>query len=341
MVRAAWVAALCCGLALPAILIVCQRFGLLLDRPNERSSHQKPRVRGGGIGILLGVAAGLLAAGAFGSPGNPLEPLLAACLLLALVSLADDLWSLSVIPRFLTQLLCAAFVVWKLGGLERLPLPAPLDLRLGFLAGPLAVLWIVGVTNAFNFMDGIDGLAGGEAVAVCAGAIVAGWSTDASLLASALAGAVLVFLVFNWSPSRLFLGDVGSIPVGFLLAGLPLLAPSERRPDAVLAAAIALALFLFDPFETVLRRWRQGKPLGESHREHRYQQLVLPGEPHGSISAFLVLAGLALSQVGALVYRRPSWGWFGVAAALAAFLLELAAVSRSGRGRPAASAPAL
>lgn len=338
MVRAALVAALCCGLSIPALLSVCQRFGLLLDRPNERSSHQKPRVRGGGIGIFLGVAAGLWAAGFFGSSGHPLEPLLAACGLLAAVSLADDLWSLSVVPRFLTQLACAAFVVWKLGGWERLPLPAPLDLRSGFLAGPLAVLWIVGVTNAFNFMDGIDGLAGGEAVAVCAAVVVAGWSSDATLLASALAGAVGVFLFFNWSPSRLFLGDVGSVPVGFLLAGLPMLAPPERRPDAVLATAITLALFLFDPFETVLRRWRQGKPLGESHREHRYQQLVGPGEPHGPVSAALVLAGLLLSLVGAGVYRRPSWGWAGVAVAVFAFAVELAAARRAGRRNRAAGA---
>lgn len=297
-------------------------------------------MRGGGIAILLGVAAGLWAAGFFGSPGHSLKPLLAACGLLAAVSLADDLWSLSVIPRLVAQLACAGFVVWKLGGFERLPMPAPLNLRLGFLAGPLAVLWIVGVTNAFNFMDGIDGLAGGEAMAVCLGVVVAGWSSDASLLSSILAGALGVFLLFNWSPSRLFLGDVGSVPVGFLMAGLPMLAPPERRPDAILATAITLALFLLDPLETVLRRWRQGKAVSESHREHRYQQLVGRGESHGSLSASLIFVGLLLSQVGALVYLRPNWGWGGVAVALMAFALELAAVRCTGRDRAAVSGAA-
>jgi UDP-N-acetylmuramyl pentapeptide phosphotransferase/UDP-N-acetylglucosamine-1-phosphate transferase len=222
----------------------------------------------------------------------------------------------------------------------RLPLPAPANVPLGPAAGVLAVLWLVGVMNFFNFMDGIDGLAPGQGALVCAEVLVAGWSADAGLLAAVTLAAILGFLPYNLWPSRVFLGDVGSLMVGFLLAAFPLLAPAARRGDAVLATAIGLALFLLDPIETLIRRWRKGVPIGESHRDHRYQQLARRGSPHGPVSAALLCGGVLLCSIGAMVYRWPYLGWLAVGCAIATFLLERRmAVRASARQKPEHALP--
>jgi UDP-N-acetylmuramyl pentapeptide phosphotransferase/UDP-N-acetylglucosamine-1-phosphate transferase len=184
------------------------------------------------------------------------------------------------------------------------------------------VVWLVGVTNFFNFMDGIDGLASGQAIVVCLGVAASGWSGDSSLIALVVVGALLGFLPFNWSPSRIFLGDVGSLPVGFLLAGLPLLAPLPDRSRAVFAVALSLTLFLLDPVLTLWRRWRRGAPLGQAHREHLYQQFLDPGDLHVGVTSIFICAGLGLTAIGWLVYRWPFLGWPGAVVAVLAFGIE-------------------
>lgn len=310
----------------PLVRRLALRQGVLIDSPSARSSHGHPKPRGGGLAVLGGIAAG--AGVAFEGSVREARFILLGALAFAAVGLWDDLRRLPALPRLLVEVLIAAWVVSEVGPVSRLPLPAPADVGLGPLEFAFSVAWLVSVTNFFNFMDGIDGLAGGEAAVACVGIVAASWSAGATLLAILMLFALLGFLPFNWSPSRIFLGDVGSLPVGFLLAGLPFLAPGQQRARAVLATAIALSLFLLDPVETLVRRWWKGAPIGQSHREHRYQQLLGRGEPHGTVSAALIGAGLLLSLTGAAVYRHPLLGWVGVAVALGAFGLEVFAVRR-------------
>jgi Fuc2NAc and GlcNAc transferase len=295
---------------------------ILIDTPNARSSHQQPKPRGGGVGVIGGlIFAMALALGGHAPPRTALCLFIGA-LACAFVGLWDDLGDLSVRPRLLAQFAISAWFVYETGGLSRFPLPSPLDVPLGILGPVFSVVWLMGVTNFFNFMDGIDGLAAGQAIVVCLGVAASAWSVDSSLIALALAGALLGFLPFNWWPSRIFLGDAGSLPVGFLLAGLPLLASVQDRSRAVFAVALSLTLFLLDPVLTLWRRWRRGAPLGQSHREHLYQQFLGPGDAHVAVTTALMVAGILLSATGWLVYRRPPLGWAGVLIGALAFAIE-------------------
>ena len=319
------------GVAIAGTWLVARyasRLGLI-DVPNERSSHVSSTPRGGGLGIVAGVAVGILLLAAFGTRPSPqITTLLMGGAAIAGLGAIDDVHPLPAQDRLLVELLVAAIVVIALGGVERLPLPPPADVSVGWLASPLAVIWLVSVTNFYNFMDGIDGLAAGQAVASCMGVAVAAWSLGAVQLAFVLAAAAVGFLVFNRSPARIFLGDAGSTSLGFVIAGMPLLAPAGQRPMALFAVAVGLSLFILDPIETLLRRARAGHRVGTAHRWHSYQLLGNTPDRQRSVAGALVSAGIGLALVGGLSYRAPVVAWPAAALALAAFAIEKYFASR-------------
>jgi Fuc2NAc and GlcNAc transferase len=295
----------------------------LLDVPNERSSHVSTTPRAGGIGIVAGVAAGVIYLAAVGIPlDRNLGVLLAGAAVLAALGVVDDRRSVPARYRLAIEVAVAVAVVALIGGVDRLPLPPPLDLPIGWLGLPLAVVWLVTVTNFYNFMDGIDGLAGGQGFASCAGVIIGIWSTGAVELALVLAAACLGFLLFNSPPARIFLGDSGSYSLGFAIAGLPLLAPQFGRPMALFAVAVGLTLFLLDPLETLIRLARAGRRIGIGHREHSYQALASSRDRHRRVTLALVLTGLALSLGGGLSYHLEWLAWPVLVVAMAAFVVE-------------------
>ena len=295
----------------------------LIDVPNVRSSHETATPRGGGIGVVAGVLAGTLVLAALGiGPGLDLAVLLAGTLAMAALGAVDDRRSVPVRFRLLIQLAIATVVVGVIGVFERLPLPQPLALPVGWLASPLAIAWLATVTNFYNFMDGIDGLAGGQAIASCAGVALAAWSFGAVQLALVLAVACLGFLLLNRPPARIFLGDVGSTSIGFAIAGLPLLASPDQRPMALFAVAVGLALFLLDPLETIVRLALSGHRIGIAHRAHSYQALAPSRDRHGRVSSVLVLVGFALSFAGAIAYHYQSAAWPVLVLAVGVFAVE-------------------
>jgi UDP-N-acetylmuramyl pentapeptide phosphotransferase/UDP-N-acetylglucosamine-1-phosphate transferase len=266
---------------------------LVLDIPNQRSSHRVPTPRGGGVGIVAGFLAGLLVWLVL--LGGSLSPRalgwLCGALIVAGVSFLDDLRPLPAWLRLGVHLLAAGLLT-IVGVQER---EQPL-----LLAIPLAFAWIVLVTNIYNFMDGIDGLAGAQAIVAGIALAVAGWLVGnplvmaaASLLAAASAG----FLVHNLPPpARLFMGDVASTFLGFSFAGLTLLGSlgvgGGRLP--VELGAIVLAPFLFDGLLTLARRVLRRERWFEAHRSHYYQRLVSSGLTHGQVTAlYTALAALA------------------------------------------------
>jgi UDP-N-acetylmuramyl pentapeptide phosphotransferase/UDP-N-acetylglucosamine-1-phosphate transferase len=168
----------------------------------------------------------------------------------------------------------------------------------------LTLLWIVGLTNAFNFMDGSDGIAGITAAAVAAGIATAAAACGAgpvAVIAAAFAGASLGFLTSNWQPARIFMGDVGSAFCGFLLAVLPLAVRADAVPEVLPVAALALWPFIFDTSLTLLRRLRAGENIFQAHRSHLYQRLVIAGWSHRDVAS--LYGGLA--AFGATIAAVP------------------------------------
>jgi Fuc2NAc and GlcNAc transferase len=252
------------------------RFGWL-DRPNARSSHRRTTPRGGGVAIVL-AAVGLAPA---------LEPLLLVPLPLALVGLADDRLDLPPAVRLPVQLL-TGFVLALLVG--DWPLPAA-------LVGALAA---TGIINAVNFMDGLDGLVSSCLLVWCVLAAVV-LQVPALWL---LAGALLGFLLWNWSPARLFMGDVGSTYLGAVVAGVLLLAARQGPAPSVLLLLAALPL-LGDAGWCLLRRAWARQPLWQAHRLHLYQRLQQAGWSHAQVAALYSLCTLALALIAWLLLPLP------------------------------------
>lgn len=269
----------------------------LLDIPNERSSHTVPTPRGGGLAIagtvLFGLPISALMVGSFSS--RALFTYLVAGVLIAGVGWIDDRRSLSARFRLGVQIGVAVIAIVGLGYFTSLRLPFGISLRLEWLGLPLTLIWIVGLINAYNFMDGIDGLAGGQAVVAGAFWVVVGWRDHLTLAAGVgllTAAASLGFLAHNWPPARIFMGDVGSGFLGCTFALLPRLA-SPSDPRLPLVGALLVWPFIFDTAFTFLRRLRRRENVFQAHRSHLYQRLVIAGLPHIWVTRLYVgLAGL-------------------------------------------------
>lgn len=315
------------------VIPLAWRLGFI-DRPNSRSSHQINTPRGGGLGILCGLAIGI----AVGHPD--FEPvtvaLLAGAVTLALVGSIDDCRGAPVVVRLSVHLIAAALLVFVAGPCPRLPLPHPFDAPLGWLAAPLSLLWIVGLVNVYNFLDGIDGLAGLQGVVTSFAIAVAAWNREASIVGLALAGACLGFLVWNWSPARVFMGDLGSGAIGFLLAGLPFFAAPAERSAAVFVVGLSLFLFLADATLTLGQRLARRERIWEAHREHCYQRIVRRGYSHALVTVSICTAAGLVTVLGVAWWQRrtPALAATSLLAAGALFAVETwIAAGRSGAAR--------
>lgn len=280
----------------------------LLDRPDgERRLHGRPIPRLGGVGVF---AAVLIAASAGASLESATQLLTllpfilsiaAGATCLFVVGLVDDLKGVRPAVKLVVQS-SAAIIVWQRGfRVEQLILPGGRVIVLGMLALPLVVAWIVGLSNAFNLVDGADGLAGGVAVIALAATAVSALvlrNTMVFWFSAALIGAMLGFLRYNLPPARIFLGDSGSLVVGFLLAVLTVKGMT-RHDGAVFALGpiFALSYPLLDTGISMLRRWLRREPLSRADGRHIHHQLRKLGL--GARQSLLVLLGLS-SLVAAL-----------------------------------------
>lgn len=270
--------------ALIAWLLRSGRANLALDQPNERSLHAQPIPRVGGLGISAGSVVALAVA------GLPVIGLLAA--VLAWVSFADDRRGLPIGVRFAAHAAASAVFLTV-----AMPDGAP---WWWFGALPLLV-WM---TNLYNFMDGSDGLAGGMAVfGFGAFALAAHLAGDAFLAMGAcgIAAAAAAFLLFNFPPAKVFMGDAGSIPLGFLAAALGLLGVA-RGLWPLWFPVLVFSPFIADASVTLLRRLLRGERIWEAHRNHYYQRLVRLGWGHRrtaivEYALMAVVAALAVASV--------------------------------------------
>lgn len=284
-----------------ALTFVIMRRQPLMDVPNARSSHRAPTPRGGGMAIVAASAAGIAALGMDGHPGVirdlPLIGVMAGALIVAASGLADDIKPLSYAAKLAAQA-AAALVAMSCGvTIETVYLPGIGPTALGALAWPLTLLWLVGLTNAYNFMDGVDGLAGGTALiagAFLTAIMIGVGAIDAGAVAATLAAGAAGFLIFNRPPARIFMGDVGSQFLGFGFAALGVIL-ARQSGDGVLIYAVPLLLFhfLFDTLVTAIRRWRRGENVTQAHRTHLYQRLTHSDFGHGRTTLLLCAMGAA------------------------------------------------
>jgi UDP-N-acetylmuramyl pentapeptide phosphotransferase/UDP-N-acetylglucosamine-1-phosphate transferase len=270
----------------------------LVDIPNWRSSHSVPTPRLGGVAVLIATLGGAVAAGAASDPR--VASLLVASLAIAVLGVADDLRGVPVVVRLLAETIVAALFVLVARPAFALSLPG-LEVDIGGLpAAVIAVVWCVGVVNAFNFMDGIDGIAAGVA-AVTALLAVPLVAPAAGGVLLAVAAASLGFLVWNHAPSSIFLGDGGSLLLGFALASLVLVPASGGTP--AIPVILLFAPFLVETTATILRRLRRRADILASHREHLYQLLADGGRDPRAI-AMLYVAAATVTGTGGLLYAN-------------------------------------
>ena len=277
-----------------------------LARPNARSSHHKPTPQGGGIAVIAAMT--LVVTGAlvlfpplFDDP-HRLAATLAAALGLAIVGVTDDVRPLEVLPRLILQAAAVAIVLAVLPTDLRIVPALPWWLeRAGLLIG---ALWFVNLTN---FMDGIDWMTVAEAVPVAAALGVFGMMgalpASATVVAFALCGAMIGFAPFNRPVARLFLGDVGSLPIGLVLAWLLILLASRGH----LAAALLLPLYyLADATVTVLIRLMRGERVTQAHRSHFYQRAVDKGFTVSQVVARVFAVNVLLCALAAIALAAKS-----------------------------------
>lgn len=282
---AAFFAFALCWLTLAALLRSSKR--LPMDYPNTRSLHAAPIPRIGGLGIMAGVLAAV-AWMAWSGMLHAVLPLMLAAFVLSAVSLLDDVRGLPVSVRFLAHFGASVVCLLALGLTGWL-----------LLASALAVVWM---TNLYNFMDGSDGLAGGMAAIGFGALALAAWlgaEPELAAICTAIAAAALAFLCFNFPPARLFMGDAGSIPLGFLAATLGILG-TIQHVWPWLFPLLAFSPFIVDASLTLTRRALRGERVWQAHRSHYYQRVVLLGASHRqlALSAYglmLAMAALALA----------------------------------------------
>jgi UDP-N-acetylmuramyl pentapeptide phosphotransferase/UDP-N-acetylglucosamine-1-phosphate transferase len=233
----------------------------------------------------------------------------------------DFFGSLRVSLRLGLQILTALGVVYGVGGFSRIPLPSPFDLPLSFLGIPFSLLWLVGVTNVFNFLDGIDGLAATQAMLAGLAISLLG-DPQSSCLGLAIAGACSGFLIHNWHPAKVFMGDTGSYPIGFMLAAIPFQGLPQRRHETALVMILCLWFFLADGLYTIVRRALRGEKIWEAHRSHLYQRLVITGLRHDQVTLAVGAATtvLSFSVVLASKLRNAFLNWVLIGVALIAFV---------------------
>lgn len=283
----------------------------IVDVPNHRSSHVHQTPRGGGIVVAAVSVLASVTAWTF-DPwlSTGLVVVMSGAILVGCVGLIDDIRDLSVGLRLFAQGGLSLGVVAVLGA----TLNMPTGLYIGFTVA--AAVLMVGSMNAFNFMDGIDGIAGLTSVAFAAPTGIVAMAVGqpaVTVVSAAIAGAVVGFLIHNWSPARIFLGDCGSLYLGFLASGLPLLiAVDDRRGVLLLCAQVP---FLGDASLTILRRKFRGERITDAHRDHVYQRASRRWG-HGPVAAAYGLAALIIC-VSALV---AGWAelWYGAAVAILA-----------------------
>ncbi|RYZ77832.1 MAG: glycosyltransferase family 4 protein [Proteobacteria bacterium] len=257
----------------------------VLDIPNERSSHSVPTPRGGGVGIFLAVAITL---GFFWQFTLNLAAVLIPAIVVTLVSAWDDVKSVSARVRFGVQILASAgflgIVFYRFQSADIFHAAPFYNQILVYLFFILFLLWL---SNLYNFMDGADGLVGTQVVTTMLPALILiwrlGYSHEAYMI-TPLVGAFAAFLFFNWSPAKIFMGDVGSVFTGFFIGAVAILLGAAYEPKIFWSIGTLCCGFIVDATFTLLVRFSRRDRIWEAHRSHAFQKLIRQGWSHREVA---------------------------------------------------------
>lgn len=313
------------------------RRAVLPDVPNGRSSHSRSTPRSGGFAIFGGFTAAFVLYLAFQSiSGAPtlLAPLAALGFLAFSFGAADDFRGIGPLAKLAAQIALAGAFVAIYGGVERIPVPFVGEFDIGAVGVPLTMFWIVAFMNAFNFMDGVNGIAGGCALmalaAIGAASAATGAATDvpAVLLAAALFG----FLPLNFPGGKLFMGDCGSQFAGFMIAAFAVLASKGGAGLSPLFVPIVFMPFIVDVSMTLAMRARRGCNISKAHNEHVYQLLARMGRTHQSVTTIYLSLVAVSAAVAMAVNGAPALMQYAAVLLLGALFafLGLAVYRRAG-----------
>jgi UDP-N-acetylmuramyl pentapeptide phosphotransferase/UDP-N-acetylglucosamine-1-phosphate transferase len=269
----------------------------MFDMPNKRSLHEVPTPHGGGLAIILTWYVGISILYYNNIVEKPLYLALLCGIMLAIVSLIDDLIGLKPIIRLIVHFITSIAAFYFVGGLRPLILPGT-DLNYPLLIYPLAIIGMVWFINLFNFMDGVDGFASIEAIIICSVLFVFTLSLTTILLIACITG----FLYWNLPKASIFMGDVGSTQLGFILVVLGIYFHNTYE-FSILNWIMLTSPFWFDATLTLFRRWRNGEKLSQAHRKHVYQRIVQAGFSHNKVNFFLILINM-INILMISVYRE-------------------------------------
>ncbi len=291
----------------------------MLDHPNTRSNHQLPTPRGGGIAIMLAIVLAYWWCGE--DHTTELNIILGCAVILAIINFLDDKFNISIIWRFALELIACIIVVSGID-CELLILKNYLPVFLEKSIMVIALLWF---TNNFNFMDGIDGIAASQSIhiALNVGLLSFLYCLELTTISLIIASANAGFLVWNWQRAKIFMGDVASIPLGFILGCFLL----KIATHGMLVASIIIALyFIADGLITLLRRLFNKEKIWQAHSKHFYQRAVRAGASHQSVVLKIILCNCFLSIVAILSLDFPIIASIMAATVIVALLLALKCV---------------
>jgi Fuc2NAc and GlcNAc transferase len=309
----------------------------MVDTPNDRTLHQGDIPRGGGLSIVVVMLICLALLG-YVYPDVNVLPIMVITVVLGLMGWVDDRFVLGPLVKIGVQIIVAVYAVNAIGA-SRSVAVAGYELEFGSLGAFLSVMWIVWMTNAYNFMDGIDGIAASHtAIVACVMGVWFALDHNAALalFCYAIMAASLGFLIWNWTPARIFMGDVGSVTLGGVFAVLAIIG-NVQDGVPLTAYIILFGVFLFDTIVTLIRRLIEGKVIWNPHREHFYQRAAATGLGHAFVTVSAILATLVLAALASLEKFQvaPAGLWPLLALFLLTTLASLVMVREKSRaGQP-------
>lgn len=302
---------LLCFLAAVLITPLVKNFAIKIgatDKPNNRKVHQKVMPRLGGLAIYLSFLAGFI----FLQPESPyLIPILLGSFVIILTGIVDDIIELSAKWKLAGQILAAGIVIAGGVQVEFINLPFDGRLDLGWFAIPLTLLWIIGITNAINLIDGLDGLAAGVSSIVLM-TLVGIAFTMGNLFVVALGlillGSTLGFLVYNFYPAKIFMGDTGALFLGFMIAVISLLGFKNVTLFSLLIPVIILGVPISDTLFAIIRRMVNKTPLSAPDKSHLHHCLLRLGFSHRKTVLIIYAMSSMFGLAAILLTQSTLWG---------------------------------
>lgn len=263
----------------------------ILDIPNKRSSHSTPTPRGGGLAIVICWYLGITFLFIYDYIADNLYYAFLSGSILAVISLIDDLLSLKPVIRIIGQIVSASLAIFFLKGIDFI-IVSDWTIKSEIILIPLIIIAIVWFINLYNFLDGIDGYASIEAICIAAVIFLFTGNTLSLLLIASIAG----FLFWNWPKAKIFMGDVGSTQIGFILIIFGIYLNNENQFNLV-HWIILTSPFWFDATYTLFRRWKNKEKLSQAHKKHAYQRIVQYGYTHLQIDLVLIALNVLIAIV--------------------------------------------